>query len=238
MSYPYGANRNIQTFIGTSDYKTVEEFSKRGGNFSVITRNVGYNTVKADDINSNASIKERPLIYPSELSQLNRPGNMGNAIITVFGFQPIRAKFTPSYAATAYTLEKTDQRLSEGRYFDEEKIFYDMKKRNGIVLPPRRPVGGRRNSEAAIQQQISTALDKIKADAERLISCELLDENKQIELLQLIDRHCFNQAKTIVEEAMRHAVALNYGHLIADLDALSKRLFQMSRLTGEQQSKF
>lgn len=232
------SNCNIQTFIGTSDYKTVEEFSKRCGNFSVITRNVGYNTVKADDINSNASIKERPLIYPSELSQLNRPGNMGNAIITVFGFQPIRAKFTPSYAATAYTLEKTDQRLSEGRYFDEEKIFYDMKKRNGIVLPPRRPVGGRRNSEAAIQQQISTALDKIKADAERLISCELLDENKQIELLQLIDRHCFNQAKTIVEEAMRHAVALNYDHLIADLDALSKRLFQMSRLTGEQQSKF
>ena len=107
-------------FIGTSDYKTVEEFSKRCGNFSVITRNVGYNTVKADDINSNASIKERPLIYPSELSQLNRPGDMGHAIVTVFGYQPIRSGFTPSYAATAYTLEKTVQRLGVGRYFDEE----------------------------------------------------------------------------------------------------------------------
>ena len=132
--YPYGTNRNIQMFIGTSDYKTVEEFSKRCGNFSVITRNVGYNTVKADDINSNASIKERPLIYPSELSQLNRPGDMGHAIVTVFGYQPIRSDFTPSYAATAYTLEKTVQRLGVGRYFDEEKIFYDMEKRNELAF--------------------------------------------------------------------------------------------------------
>lgn len=216
--YHYGANRNIQAFIGTSDYKTVEEFSKRCGNFSVITRNVGYNTVKADDINSNASIKERPLIYPSELSQLNSPNDMGNTIVTVFGYQPIRSKFTPSFAVKAFTLEKTEQRLGVGRYFDEEKIFYDMKRRNSIVIPPRRPIGGRRNSEAAIQQQITTAIDKIKSEADRLITAEILEESKQIELMQLIDRHCFKQAQTIVEEAARHAAAQNFDHLIADLD--------------------
>lgn len=231
------SNCNIQTFIGTSDFKTVEEFSKRCGNFSVITRNVGYNTVKADDINSNASIKERPLIYPSELSRLNRPGDMGNAVITVFGFQPIRAKFTPSYAATAYTLEKTEQRLAAGRYFDEEKVFYDMKKRNGIVVPPKRPLSGKRANEAMIQAQLSASIEKAKADVDRLISCEILQDTKQIELLQLIDRHCFRQAQSLVEEASRHAAALQYEHLIADLDALSHRLFQLSRLAGETQLK-
>ena len=235
--YPYGANRNIQMFIGTSDYKTVEEFSKRCGNFSVITRNVGYNTVKADDINSNASIKERPLIYPSELSQLNRPGDMGHAIVTVFGYQPIRSDFTPSYAATAYTLEKTEQRLGAGRYFNEEKIFYDMKKRNETVVPRRRPIGGKRVSEAVIQQNINAALDKLKSDAERLITNEILTEEKQIELLQAIDRHCFRQAQTIVEEAARHAAAQNFDHLISDLDTLSRGLYQMSRMTGEMQPK-
>ena len=229
------SNCNIQAFIGTSDYKTVEEFSKRCGNFSVITRNVGYNTVKADDINSNASIKERPLIYPSELSQLNSPNDMGNTIVTVFGYQPIRSKFTPSFAVKAFTLEKTEQRLGVGRYFDEEKIFYDMKRRNSIVIPPRRPIGGRRNSEAAIQQQITTAIDKIKSEADRLITAEILEESKQIELMQLIDRHCFKQAQTIVEEAARHAAAQNFDHLIADLDTLCKRLYQMSRLSGEAQ---
>ena len=231
------SNCNIQMFIGTSDYKTVEEFSKRCGNFSVITRNVGYNTVKADDINSNASIKERPLIYPSELSQLNRPGDMGNTIVTVFGYQPIRSKFTPSYAATAYTLEKTKQCLGIGRYFDEEKIFYDMKKRNESVVPRRRPMGGKRASEAVIQQNINMALDKLKADAERLITNEILSEKKQIELLQAIDRHCFRQAQSIVEEATRYAAAQNFDHLIAGLDTLSRNLSQMSRITNEFQQK-
>lgn len=231
------SNCNIQMFIGTSDYKTVEEFSKRCGNFSVITRNVGYNTVKADDINSNASIKERPLIYPSELSQLNRPGDMGNTIVTVFGYQPIRSKFTPSYAATAYTLEKTEQRLGAGRYFDEQKVFYDMKKRNEAIVPRRRPVSGKRISEAVIQQNISAALDKIKADAERVITNEILTEEKQLELLQAIDRHCFRQAQSIVEEAVRHAAAQNFDHLIGDLNTLSRELFQMSRVAGEIQSK-
>lgn len=231
------SNCNIQMFIGTSDYKTVEEFSKRCGNFSVITRNVGYNTVKADDINSNASIKERPLIYPSELSQLNRPGDMGHAIVTVFGYQPIRSEFTPSYAATAYTLEKTVQRLGVGRYFDEEKIFYDMKKRNETVAPRRRPLSGKRASEAVIQQNINAALEKLKSDAERLITNEILSEEKQIELLQAIDRHCFRQAQTIVEEAARHAAAQDFDHLISDLDTLSRGLYQMSRMTGEMQPK-
>ncbi len=231
------SNCNIQMFIGTSDYKTVEEFSKRCGNFSVITRNVGYNTVKADDINSNASIKERPLIYPSELSQLNRPGDMGHAIVTVFGYQPICSEFTPSYAATAYTLEKTEQRLGAGRYFDEEKIFYDMKKRNETVVPRRRPLSGKRASEAVIQQNINAALEKLKSDAERLITNEILTEEKQIELLQAIDRHCFRQAQTIVEEAARHAAAQNFDHLISDLDTLSRGLYQMSRMTGEMQPK-
>lgn len=235
--YPYGTNRNVQMFIGTSDYKTVEEFSKRCGNFSVITRNVGYNTVKADDINSNASIKERPLIYPSELSRLNRPGDMGNTIVTVFGYQPIRSKFTPSYAATAYTLEKMEQKLGAGRYFDEEKVFYDMKKRNETVAPRRRPLSGKRVSEAVIQQNISASLEKLKSDAERLITVEILNETKQIELLQAIDRHCFRQAQTIVEEAARNAIAQNFDHLIADLDALSRNLYQMSRMIGEMEPK-
>lgn len=81
------------------------------------------------------------------------------------------------------------------------------------------------------------ALDKIKADAERLITAELLDENKQIELLQLIDRHCFRQAHAIVEEAMRHAVALNYDHLIADLELLGQRILQMASMVREPQPK-
>ena len=90
---------------------------------------------------------------------------------------------------------------------------------------------------ATIQQNINAALDKLKSDAERLITNEILTEEKQIELLQAIDRHCFRQAQTIVEEAARHAAAQNFDHLISDLDTLSRGLYQMSRMTGEMQPK-
>ena len=65
------------------------------------------------DLNSSASIKERPLIYPSELQQLNSYKNMGNAIISIFGFSPIKSKFTPSFECSTYKLGNAHQRLGE-----------------------------------------------------------------------------------------------------------------------------
>lgn len=120
------SNCNIQIFIGTTDYKTIEEFSKRCGNFSMVQRSVGFNSAKGEDINSHSSIKERPLIYPSELQLLNNYKDMGNAIVTVFGYHPIKSNFTPSFLCSLYHMERTEQRLFRGRYFDEEKAFYDM----------------------------------------------------------------------------------------------------------------
>ena len=120
------SNCNIQIFIGTTDYKTIEEFSKRCGNFAMVQRSVGFNSAKGEDINSHSSVKERPLIYPSELQLLNNYKDMGNAIVTVFGYHPIKSKFTPSFLCSLYHMERTEQRLFRGRYFDEEKAFYDM----------------------------------------------------------------------------------------------------------------
>lgn len=120
------SNCNIQIFIGTTDYKTIEEFSKRCGNFSMVQRSVGFNSAKGEDINSHSSVKERPLIYPSELQLLNNSKDMGNAIVTVFGYHPIKSKFTPSFLCSLYRMERKEQKLFKGRYFDEEKAFYDM----------------------------------------------------------------------------------------------------------------
>lgn len=135
------SNCNIQVFIGTTDYKTIEEFSKRCGNFSIMQRSVGFNSSRGEDINSNTSIKERPLIYPSELQRLNNNGDMGNAIVTIFGYYPIKAKFTPSFKCKFYDMHRCRQELERGRYFDERRAFYDMKKRNELfaVSPPQTP---------------------------------------------------------------------------------------------------
>ena len=128
------SNCIIQVFIGTTDYKTIEEFSKRCGNFSIMQRSVGFNSSKGEDINSNTSIKERPLIYPSELQQLNHYGKMGNAIVTVFGYYPIKSKFTPCFECKLYDMERQKQELEKGRFFDEQRAFYDMRKRNALLF--------------------------------------------------------------------------------------------------------
>lgn len=149
------SNCNTQIFIGTTDYKTIEEFSKRCGNYSIVQRSVGFNTVRADDVNSNTSVKERPLIYPSELQQLNSKGNMGNAIVTVFGYQPIRARFTPSYKCKHYDLKMSEQELLTGRYFDEQAAFYDIKDRNTKIFSARRHKVSVGSSGGTLREQIA-----------------------------------------------------------------------------------
>lgn len=123
------SNCNIQIFIGTTDLKTIEEFSKKCGNYSIIQRGVSFSSSN-DNVGSSISVKERPLIYPTELQQLNNNQDMGNAIVNVFGYPPIKSKYTPSYKSKYFVLEKTNQLLSAGKYFNEEKVFYNMLERN------------------------------------------------------------------------------------------------------------
>lgn len=222
------SNCNIQIFIGTTDLKTIEDFSKRCGNYTVITRNVGYNTVKAEDINSNASVKERPLIYPSELAQLNRPGAMGNAIVTVFGYMPIRSYFTPRYECTAYTLEKTVQHLGTGKYFDEENVFYDMKRRNKLMLPAK-PVPGKRHANMSAAREADSELFEIKEIVERHITCELISDQEKIQLLNHIDNNRFTAALAIMDKAVRQANILS-PHISDTLELAHSKLQKIEQL--------
>lgn len=84
---------------------------------------------------------------------------MGNAIVTIFGYQPIKAKFTPSYKSHFYDLQISNQELLVGRYFDEAAAFYDMKARNAIVNASRRKnnsgVGSVREQIAERRRQAS-----------------------------------------------------------------------------------
>ncbi len=161
------SNCNIQIFIGTTDYKTIEEFSKRCGNFSMMQRSVGFNSAKGEDINSNTSVKERPLIYPSELQLLNNNGNMGNAIVTVFGYNPIKSKFTPSFKCSFYKMTRINQELRTGRYFDEERAFYDMTKK--IAYSQLENKNGKQDSFVGVKERVKRKV------ARELMVNQLLD---------------------------------------------------------------
>lgn len=198
------SNCNTQIFIGTTDYKTIEEFSKRCGNYSIVQRSVGFNTIKADDVNSNTSVKERPLIYPSELQQLNSKGNMGNAIVTVFGYQPIKARFTPSYASHFYRMKMTKQELPVGRYFDEAAAFYDMKKRNAILLEMKRKAqsggkGGTTRENIAERRRTMNMLDKLQKYTMQCVK-GIASEQETADLFLMIQTNEYDEAIMKLEE--------------------------------------
>lgn len=190
------SNCNIQIFIGTTDYKTIEEFSKRCGNFSMVQRSVGFNSAKGEDINSHSSIKERPLIYPSELQLLNNSKDMGNAIVTVFGYHPIKSKFTPSFLSSLYHMERTEQRLFRGRYFDEEKAFYDMslRKKKTDDKPKKASGGICQNTEAnEVRRSRNIMMEQLKMLTKKQLS-SYADEKEICFIVRLLSEGNIGEA--------------------------------------------
>ena len=122
------SNCNIHIFIGTTDIGTTEEFSRKCGKYTVLSRTIASNITKQDGVNITTSLKERPLIYPSELQKLNKEGDMGHAIVTVFGFNPLKSFFTPAYKCPLYTLGNARLKNHEMHPFVEEKVFYNWPK--------------------------------------------------------------------------------------------------------------
>lgn len=197
------SNCNIQVWIGSTDLKSAEEFSKRCGNYSIVQRSVGYQSAKADDISSNSSVKERPLIYPSELQTLNNPRDMGHAIVTVFGYQPIRSTFTPCFQVPQFDMEKIDQKLGKGRFFDEKNAYYDMKNRNRIVMENK----GKKTSAVSDlpknsneQYRSKLILEQILKKAEDGID-GILDDGDSASLADAIQRHDTKGSVALIEKA-------------------------------------
>ncbi|MDD3999644.1 MAG: type IV secretory system conjugative DNA transfer family protein, partial [Bacilli bacterium] len=157
------SNCNIQIFIGTTDLETINNFSKLCGNYSLVQRNISFNTSKENDINSSASVKERPLIYPSELAQLNNAKDMGNAIVNVFGFAPIKSKFTPSFKCTKYKLNPSFQDSKIGKPFMEENVFYNMLDRNAFYFMQEKSKTNEREKHVLIGR-IKSTISKMDID--------------------------------------------------------------------------
>jgi len=173
------SNCNIQVFIGTTDLDTINNFSKLCGNYSLIQRNVSFNSNRSD-ISSSASVRERPLIYPSELAQLNNSKNMGNAIVSVFGFPPIRSKFTPSFKCKKYKLKSATQILKTARPFLEEEVFYDLLERNDFYFKAINT-----EEQASRESEIKERVDIVKSEITKLPIELLSDKDKEIYLAKV-----------------------------------------------------
>ena len=213
------SNCNIQIFIGTTDLKTIDEFSKKCGNYSIIQKNVSFSSSNSG-VGSSISVKERPLIYPTELQQLNSAKDMGNAIVNIFGFPPVKSKFTPSFKTRHFVLEKTNQLLSQGKYFNEEKVFYNMLDRNK-KMNEKNPKKKESNLEPFIHT-LNIQVEKFDFESLGLFDLKLeikdaLEERKYIKLIELTAR---------LEEVAKSQNADNY----EEARIISAKARQLQRL--------
>lgn len=186
------SNCNIQIFIGTTDLKTINDFSKLCGNYSIVQRNISFNTGKGNDINSSSSVKERPLIYPSELAQLNNANNMGNAVVNVFGFPPIMSKFTPSFRCHKYKMNPVKQELKDGKAFMEEKVFYNMLDRNAFYFKPKSKIMREsKNQKELLTNRVKTEITEIPidliADQDKVYLYDMLEANNYQGIIDMLN---------------------------------------------------
>lgn len=135
-------NCNHQVFIGVNDMDTRKMFSDLMGDMEVTTesKSISRNTGKAakDDANggsesTSTNTASRPLLPPNELLDMI-PGTI---YIYCFGFHPLKSKVTLFYECLNKGLIKlvpTPDVYVPGKFFDEAAVYYDIRRRNDIVI--------------------------------------------------------------------------------------------------------
>lgn len=126
------SNCNIHIFLGTENQKTKEEFSTRCGQTSVETKSTSESKTKGDTTKSTSVQKvSRALITPDELGYLKE----GEMIVSMFKEKALRSEFTFAYKASGiYNMTPIKDEYVAPKFLDENKVFYDIKARNKIVL--------------------------------------------------------------------------------------------------------
>jgi type IV secretion system protein VirD4 len=138
-------NCNIHIYIGTKDQKTREEFSKNIGEVTLEMKNVSSNsstsaqpqsdtvkssTNRSSGTNTSTNLVNVPLISPNELDHL-KPFEV---VINSYGHYSMRTTFTPTYKNPDYKFTPSPAGFVVTKPFDEVGTYYDIKKRNKIVL--------------------------------------------------------------------------------------------------------
>jgi len=135
-------NCNTQIFIGVNDMDTRKMFSDLMGEMAIESKSTGVtrNTGKAQEQDkhggsksTNYSTVSRPLLPPNELLDL-KPGQI---YVYCFGFHPLKSHVTMFYQVAKnglVRLHKAPDTWVASKYFDEEAIHYDIRRRNDIVI--------------------------------------------------------------------------------------------------------
>jgi len=127
-------NCKATIYMGTPDLYTRKEFSEELGSYTIETSSKS--TPDKKDKNgggpsTSTQLQTVPLVYPSDLDKIP----LGENITKIFQHYPVRAKITPYFKCTdVYKIGAVEQPFIPGRRLNEQEVYYDIKRRNRIVL--------------------------------------------------------------------------------------------------------
>lgn len=126
-------NCNIEVFIGSKDNETCKQFSEKLGNYTVLSASVSGGK-HAVEHNYSESVKERPLMYPRELTLLNNKRDMGNVVVINQGYSPTLGTFTPYFKSKVFPLGETPEEALTPRALDEDAALFDFRARTDAII--------------------------------------------------------------------------------------------------------
>jgi hypothetical protein len=117
------SNCNTQIFLGSKDQQTLQAFSDSLGKKRVAS--IGYSSSK--DTSTSLSAQTIPLMPPSEIQTINKPGEYGNLIMTAYKNQPVQSYIIPHFQAKEYYGEcEVMEIVDNGGLFDAKESYYDI----------------------------------------------------------------------------------------------------------------
>ena len=121
-------------YLGTPDLDTRKQFSDELGKYTIEVSSSSKSKGKGKDGDSESSttnLQEVPLVYASDLDKLP----LGDNYTKIFQKFPVKTHITPYFKCTnLYKIGCIETPFIPGQRLNEEKVFYDIRKRNNIVL--------------------------------------------------------------------------------------------------------
>ncbi len=128
-------NCKATIYLGTPDLLTRKEFSEELGSYTIETSSKSKADKKGKDggdgASTNTQLQTVPLVYPSDLDKIP----LGENITKMFQSYPVRSIITPYFKCTdIYEIGAYQQPFIPGRRMNEQEVFYDIRRRNKLVL--------------------------------------------------------------------------------------------------------
>ena len=133
-------NFQMEVFLGSEDPTTIQAFSEACGETTVFheEKNVSKNTKDSgggENVSTSVQRTRRPLLDKQELRQLDR----WTVVAKIFRKAIMKDVMTPFFATNCMVKNPAGEPMSISKNLKIEDIFYDVNKRNSIVLKPKSP---------------------------------------------------------------------------------------------------